>query len=49
MAPRFLDLAGITFLTILAVIPFVLLGAVQFTMVVFLTLAFATCIGCNWL
>ena len=47
MAPTFSDLAGITLLGILAFVPFVLLGAAPFAMLVVLGLAMATCLFCQ--
>lgn len=47
MAPTFSDLGEITFLMILAVIPFFLLGAVPFTMLVFLGLVLIACLFCR--
>jgi hypothetical protein len=47
MAPTFSDLAGITLLGILAFVPFVLLGAAPFSMLVVLGLVLVACRFCQ--
>ena len=47
MAPTFSDLAGITLLGILAFVPFVMLGAVPFSMVFVLGLVLIACRFCQ--